>query len=93
MGIVLLAAILLFASLSAYAWWQRDQLLDALVERINTELERPVEVQKIGLSLRQFPSVSLLMEEVVALDSQGDSLLSARSVWIATSLKNWIRGD
>lgn len=93
LGIVLLAAILLFASLSAYAWWQRDQLLDALVERINTELERPVEVEKIGLSLRQFPSVSLLMEEVVALDSQGDSLLSARSVWIATSLKNWIRGD
>ena len=93
MGIVLLAAILLFAGLSAYAWWQRDQLLDALVERINTELERPVEVQKIGLSLRQFPSVSLLMEEVVALDSQGDSLLSARSVYIATSLKNWIRGD
>ena len=33
------------------------------------------------------------MEEVVALDSQGDSLLSARSVYIATSLKNWIRGD
>ena len=93
LGIVLLAAILLFAGLSAYAWWQRDQLLDALVERINTELERPVEVQKIGLSLRQFPSVSLLMEEVVALDSQGDSLLSARSVYIATSLKNWIRGD
>ena len=93
LGIVLLTATLLFAGLSAYAWWQRDQLLDALVERINTELERPVEVQKIGLSLRQFPSVSLLMEEVVALDSQGDSLLSARSVYIATSLKNWIRGD
>ena len=80
LGIVLLAAILLFASLSAYAWWQRDQLLDALVERINTELERPVEVEKIGLSLRQFPSVSLLMEEVVALDSQGDSLLSENAV-------------
>ena len=58
MGILLLTATLLFACLSAYAWWQRDQLLDALVERINTELVRPVEVQKIGLSLRQFPSVT-----------------------------------
>ena len=85
--------LLLLAGLAGYAWWQRDALLQALLEVVNEKLERPIKVGATHLSLSAFPSVSVQLRNVLAIDAQGDTLLNVEEVLASSSLHYWLKGN
>lgn len=89
----LLIILLLSAGIAGYAWWQKDALVKALIDNLNQTIEKPVQVETVSLSLEKFPSVSLRMEKVWALDNDSDSLLNVDEVLLSSSLRYWIKGE
>lgn len=92
-GFLFLGLLVLAGSTMSYAWWQREALLNALVAELNEHLQQPVEVDKLGLSFRAFPSISLRMSGVRAIDSNGDTLISARDILASSSMRLWLKGN
>lgn len=85
--------LLLLLGVAGYAWWQRDALLQALLGVVNEQLERPIVVGSTHLSLSAFPAVSVQLNNVLAIDAQGDTLLNVKEVLASSSLRYWLKGN
>ncbi len=87
--------LVLVVASAALIWFRKDQLLKEMVSRLNDKLRVPVKVEKIGLSIDQFPKVGVAFESVWIPDPlhPGDTLLFASEMSATSDFRNWLRGS
>lgn len=93
---VLSIILLLVLTSAAYLYYAKDQVIALVISEMNKELETPVQIEAIDVTIRNFPQAALDLKNVFiqgSFSQEGDTLIFAKEISVSFDFWDIIESD